>query len=40
MHLGNDLFEAMLDPSMAYSCGYWAQANTLEEAQVAKLDLI
>ena len=38
--LGNDLYEAMLDPTMAYSCGYWAQASTLEEAQVAKLDLI
>jgi cyclopropane-fatty-acyl-phospholipid synthase len=38
--LGNDLYEAMLDPSMAYSCGYWAQAQNLEQAQVAKLDLI
>ena len=38
--LGNDLYEAMLDPSMAYSCGYWAQARSLEEAQRAKLDLI
>jgi cyclopropane-fatty-acyl-phospholipid synthase len=38
--LGNDLYEAMLDPSMAYSCGYWAQAESLEVAQTAKLDLI
>lgn len=38
--LGNDLYEAMLDPSMAYSCGYWAQATDLEGAQEAKLDLI
>ena len=38
--LGNELFEGMLDPSMAYSCGYWAQADTLEEAQTAKLDLV
>lgn len=38
--LGSDFFEAMLDPYMAYSCGYWANAKTLEEAQVAKLDLI
>lgn len=30
----------MLDPSMAYSCGYWAQAESLEAAQAAKLDLI
>ena len=38
--LGNDLFEGMLDSSMAYSCGYWAQADSLEEAQTAKLDLV
>ena len=38
--LGNDLYEAMLDPSMAYSCGYWADAQTLAQAQEAKLDLI
>lgn len=38
--LGNDLYEAMLDPSMAYSCGYWAQAQDLQSAQQAKLDLI
>ncbi len=38
--LGNDLFERMLDPRMVYSCGYWAEASTLAEAQEAKLDLI
>ncbi|GAB6050305.1 cyclopropane fatty acyl phospholipid synthase [Hydrogenophilus islandicus] len=38
--LGRDLFTAMLDPTMAYSCGYWAEATTLEAAQEAKLDLI
>lgn len=38
--LGNALFEQMLDPSMAYSCGYWRHANSLEEAQAHKLDLI
>ena len=38
--LGNDLYEAMLDPSMAYSCAYWPQAQTLAQAQEAKLDLI
>ncbi|WP_148255092.1 cyclopropane fatty acyl phospholipid synthase [Aidingimonas lacisalsi] len=37
--LGNDLFERMLDPTMCYSCGYWHTADTLHEAQVAKLDL-
>lgn len=38
--IGNDFFEAMLDPHMAYTCGYWAEAQTLEAAQTAKLDLI
>ncbi len=37
---GNKVFEAMLDPSMSYSCGYWAKADTLEQAQQQKLDLI
>jgi cyclopropane-fatty-acyl-phospholipid synthase len=30
----------MLDKNMQYSCGYWAHANTLDEAQEAKLNLI
>ncbi|MBD8066425.1 cyclopropane fatty acyl phospholipid synthase [Devosia sp. PTR5] len=38
--IGNDLYKAMLDPRMVYSCGYWANATTLAEAQEAKLDLI
>ena len=38
--LGNDLFQNMLDETMAYSCGYWDQAKTLGEAQIAKYDLI
>lgn len=38
--LGNELYEAMLDPYMVYSCGYWPEAKTLDEAQIAKLDLI
>lgn len=37
---GNDLFAAMLDPRMVYSCGYWAEADGLAAAQEAKLDLI
>jgi cyclopropane-fatty-acyl-phospholipid synthase len=37
---GNDLFEAMLDSRMTYTCGYWAQADNLESAQRDKLDLI
>lgn len=38
--LGNDFFEAMLDPGMTYTCGYWAGAETLAEAQTAKLELV
>ncbi|MGV7961432.1 cyclopropane fatty acyl phospholipid synthase [Photorhabdus tasmaniensis] len=38
--LGNDLFTRMLDPHMQYSCGYWKQAETLEQAQLDKLKLI
>lgn len=38
--IGNDVFEAMLDSSMSYSCGYWARADNLEQAQRDKLDLI
>jgi len=38
--IGNDLYEAMLDKRMIYSCGYWKDAATLDEAQEAKLDLI
>lgn len=38
--LDNELFGHMLDPTLAYSCGYWRNAATLHEAQIAKLDLI
>ena len=38
--LGNDLFSRMLDPYMQYSCAYWKEASTLEDAQQAKLRLI
>lgn len=38
--IGNDVFEAMLDSSMSYSCAYWAKADDLEQAQWDKLDLI
>jgi cyclopropane-fatty-acyl-phospholipid synthase len=38
--LGNDFYRAMLGPTMAYSCGYWKSAATLDAAQSAKLDLI
>jgi len=39
-NLGNDLYEQMLDSRMVYTCGYWKNASTLEEAQEAKLDLV
>ncbi len=40
-NLGNDFYEAMLDPWMQYTCAYWQNgATTLEAAQEAKLDLV
>ncbi len=38
--LGNDLYEAMLDKRMNYTCGYWREADNLDDAQEAKLDLV
>lgn len=38
--LGNDLYQAMLDRRLNYTCGYWADADTLDAAQEAKLALI
>lgn len=38
--IGNDLYTHMLGPSMAYTCGYWKNAKTLDEAQEAKFELI
>ncbi len=38
--LGRDLYRAMLDKRMIYSCGYWRRATSLEQAQEHKLDLI
>ncbi len=38
--IGNDVFTAMLDPSMSYSCAYWLYADNLEKAQYDKLDMI
>jgi len=38
--MGNDLFRIMLDERMIYSCGYWADASSVDEAQEAKLDLV
>lgn len=38
--LGNDLFFAMLDKRAIYSCGYWREAQNLDDAQEAKLRLV
>ncbi|HQP09606.1 MAG TPA: cyclopropane fatty acyl phospholipid synthase, partial [Anaerolineaceae bacterium] len=38
--LGNDLFRAMLDKRLVYTCAYWKGAKNLDEAQEAKLDLV
>ncbi|MGH8112019.1 MAG: cyclopropane fatty acyl phospholipid synthase [Rhodanobacteraceae bacterium] len=35
---GNDLFAAMLGKRKMYSCGYWAGADNLDDAQESKLD--
>jgi cyclopropane-fatty-acyl-phospholipid synthase len=37
---GDDLYSAMLGPTMTYSCGYWQRAATLEAAQDAKHALV
>jgi cyclopropane-fatty-acyl-phospholipid synthase len=37
--IGNDLYQAMLDKRMNYSCAYWAEAENLDDAQEAKLEL-
>jgi cyclopropane-fatty-acyl-phospholipid synthase len=38
--IGNDLYAAMLDRRMLYTCAYWPTARTLDEAQEAKLELV
>jgi cyclopropane-fatty-acyl-phospholipid synthase len=38
--LGNRLYECMLDSRMTYTCGYWRNAQTLDQAQEHKLDLV
>ncbi|MEU9760628.1 cyclopropane-fatty-acyl-phospholipid synthase family protein [Streptomyces sp. NPDC047987] len=38
--VGNDFYELFLGPSMVYSCGYWEDGGTLEDAQRDKLDLV
>lgn len=36
--VGNDFYRLWLDPSMTYSCALWEEGDTLESAQVRKLD--
>ncbi|HUX85116.1 MAG TPA: cyclopropane fatty acyl phospholipid synthase [Chitinophagaceae bacterium] len=36
---GNDLYHAMLDRRMIYSCAFWDHADNLDQAQEHKLDL-
>ncbi len=38
--IGNKLYQFMLDKRMAYTCGYWKDADNLDQAQENKLDLI
>jgi cyclopropane-fatty-acyl-phospholipid synthase len=38
--VGNDFYALVLGPSMVYSCAYWSEGGTLEQAQRDKLDLI
>jgi len=38
--LGNQLYQAMLDRRMQYTCAYWKGAKTLDQAQENKLRLI
>jgi cyclopropane-fatty-acyl-phospholipid synthase len=37
--MGNDLYRAMLDTRMIYSCALWDRATSLDEAQEDKLEL-
>lgn len=38
--LDTRVYAAMLDSRMVYSCGYWQEADTLEQAQLHKLERI
>jgi len=38
--IGNDLYEHMLDRHMIYSCGFWKNARTIDEAQEDKMDMV
>ncbi|MCH9664818.1 MAG: cyclopropane fatty acyl phospholipid synthase [Gammaproteobacteria bacterium] len=38
--VGNDVYDLMLGKDMQYTCAYWQDSDTLDEAQYNKLDLI
>lgn len=38
--VGNDLYARMLDKHMIYTCGYWQEAENLDQAQAHKLELV
>lgn len=38
--IGNNLYQHMLGKHLVYSCGYWQTADNLDDAQMAKLDLV
>ena len=38
--IGNNLYRCMLGKGLIYSCGYWENATTLDEAQEVKLDMV
>jgi len=38
--IDNNLYQRMLDKRMIYSCGFWKYAESLDEAQEAKLDMV
>lgn len=38
--IGNDLFRAMLDERLIYTCGYWQNVENLDSAQEEKLALV
>lgn len=38
--IGNDLYQRMLGQRLIYSCAFWENASSLDEAQEAKLELV
>lgn len=39
-NIGNELYKNMLDKRMTYTCGYWQDTDSLDQAQENKLDLV